>query len=82
MYRARVTVKTVEVAVLLMCSPKHVSRLAKTFSTFYEVIEVHSLTGSYDILLIASELTLNDMEEKAFIKHKLRRIFEIEKLAK
>jgi hypothetical protein len=30
------------------------------------VIEVHSLTGFYDILLIASELTLNNMEEKSF----------------
>jgi Lrp/AsnC family transcriptional regulator for asnA, asnC and gidA len=68
--------KNVEVAVLINCSPKHVSTLAKTLSTFDEVIEVHSLAGSYDILLM---VTLKDMEEyKAFIEQRLGRIPEIE----
>lgn len=68
--------KNVEVAVLINCPPKSVNKVAKILSNFDEVIEVHSLTGFYDILAM---VTLRDMEEyKEFIEKKLGGIPEIE----
>jgi DNA-binding Lrp family transcriptional regulator len=70
--------KAVEVAVLINCSPKNTSKIANTLSKFEEVIEVHSLTGVYDILAM---VTLRDMEEyKEFIEKKLGEIPEIENI--
>jgi len=68
--------KSVEVAVLIDCPPKSVSKVADILRNFDEVIEVHSLTGFYDILAM---VTLRDMEEyKEFIEKKLGSITEIE----
>ena len=70
--------KNVEVAILINCSPKNTSKVAGTLSSFDEVIEVHSLTGFYDILAM---VTLNDMKEyKEFIEKKLGGIPEIENI--
>lgn len=70
--------KNVEVAVLINCPPKSVSRIANILRNFDEVIEVHSLTGFYDILAM---VTLRDMQEyKEFIEKKLGGIPEIENL--
>ncbi len=70
--------KTVEVAVLVNCSPKNVSKVAGILSGLDEVIEVHTLTGLYDILAM---VTLKDMEEyKFFIEKKLGGIPEIENI--
>jgi len=68
--------KNVEVAVLINCTPKNVSKVAGILSKFDEVIELHSLTGQYDILAM---VTLNDMNEyKEFVEKKLGGIPEIE----
>ncbi len=70
--------KNVEVAVLINCSPKNVSKVASILSGLDEVIEVHSLTGLYDILAM---VTLKDMAEyKEFIEKKLGSISEIENI--
>jgi DNA-binding Lrp family transcriptional regulator len=70
--------KNVEVAVLINCSPKNVSKIANTLSNLDEVIEIHYLTGFYDILIM---VTLRDMEEyKEFIEKKLGGILEIENI--
>jgi len=70
--------KNVEAAVLINCSPKNVSKVANILSNFIEVIEVHSLTGFYDILAM---VTLRDMEEyKEFVEKKLGVIPEIENI--
>ncbi|MFX0045867.1 MAG: Lrp/AsnC family transcriptional regulator [Candidatus Hermodarchaeota archaeon] len=70
--------KTVEVAVLINCSPRNVSTLAKILAKFDEVIEVHSLAGSYNLLLM---VTLRDMQEyKEFIEKKLGGMPEIENI--
>lgn len=70
--------KNVEVAVLINCPPKSISRIANILRNFDEVIEVHSLTGFYDILAM---VTLRDMQEyKEFIEKKLGGIPEIENL--
>jgi DNA-binding Lrp family transcriptional regulator len=67
--------KTVEVAVLINCSPKNASKIAKTLSNFEEVIAVHYLMSLYDVL---ARVTLRDMKEyKAFIEKKLAVISEI-----
>ena len=68
--------KNVEAAVLINCQPKNVGRVAKILSGFEEVIEVHSLTGFYDVLAM---VTLKDMNEyKEFAEKKLGTIPEIE----
>jgi DNA-binding Lrp family transcriptional regulator len=68
--------KNVEAAVLINCLPKNVNKVASILKNFDEVIEVHSLTGFYDILAM---VTLRDMEEyKEFIEKKLGAITEIE----
>lgn len=68
--------KSVEVTVLIDCPPKSVSKVADILRNFDEVIEVHSLTGFYDIIVM---VTLRDMEEyKEFIEKKLGGIPEIE----
>ena len=68
--------KTVEAAVLINCPPKNVDRVAKVLSSLEEVIEVHSLTGFYDLLAM---VTLKDMNEyKDFLEKKLGAIPEIE----
>ena len=68
--------KNVEVAVLINCAPKNVSKVAGILSKFDEVIELHSLTGQYDLLAM---ITLNDMNEyKDFVERKLGGIPEIE----
>jgi len=70
--------KNVEAAVLIDCLPKNASKVANILRKFDEVIEVHSLTGSYDILAM---VTLKDMEEyKEFIEKKLGAIPEIENI--
>ena len=70
--------KNVEVAILINCPPKNVSKVANILSNFDEVIEVHSLTGFYDILAM---VTLKDMTEyKEFIEKKLGGIPDIENL--
>src|SRR5512136_1913224 len=70
--------KNVEAAILINCSPKNASKIAHTLSGFDEVIEVHSLTGIYDILAM---VTLRDMDDyKAFIEEKLGSIPEIENI--
>lgn len=68
--------KNVEAAVLINCSPKNMDKISNILSNFDEVIEVHSLTGFYDILAM---VTLRDMEEyKEFMEKKLGSIAEIE----
>ena len=68
--------KNVESVVFINCSPKNVGKIANLLSNFDEVIEVHSLTGFYDIIAM---VTLKDMEEyKEFIEKKLGSIAEIE----
>ncbi len=68
--------KDVEAAILINCQPKNVGRVAKVLSSFDEVIEVHSLTGFYDVLAM---VTLKDMNEyKDFVEKKLGAIPEIE----
>ena len=70
--------KNVEAAVLINCLPKNVNKVANILKNFDEVIEVHSLTGFYDILVM---VTLKDMEEyKEFIEKKLGAIPEIENI--
>lgn len=70
--------KNVEAAILINCSPKNTSKIANILSNFVEVIEVHSLTGVYDILAM---VTLRDMEEyKEFTEKKLGGIPEIENI--
>jgi len=70
--------KDVEAAILINCSPKNVSKVANILRNFDEVIEVHSLTGLYDILAM---VTLKDMNEyKGFIEKKLGGISEIENI--
>ena len=55
---------------------KERGRVAKTLSSLEEVIELHSLTGFYDMLVM---VTLKDMGEyKEFIEKKLGSIPEIE----
>ena len=68
--------KNVESVVFINCSPKNVGKIANLLRNFDEVIEVHSLTGFYDIIAM---VTLKDMEEyKEFIEKKLGSIAEIE----
>jgi DNA-binding Lrp family transcriptional regulator len=68
--------KDVEAAVLINCQPKNVGHVAKILGGFDEVIELHSLTGFYDMLAM---VTLKDMNEyKEFVEKKLGTIPEIE----
>ena len=68
--------KEVEVAVLINCLPKNLTKVAEKLTLFDEVIELHSLTGLYDMLAM---ITLENMEEyKNFITTKLGTIEEIE----
>ncbi|MDQ1280041.1 MAG: Lrp/AsnC family transcriptional regulator, regulator for asnA, asnC and gidA [Thermoproteota archaeon] len=70
--------KTVEAAVMINCSPKNVTKVASILKSMDEVIEVHSLTGFYDILAM---VTLKDMEEyRVFIEKRLGVISEIENI--
>lgn len=70
--------KNVEVAAFINCSPKNMDKVANILCNFDEVIEVHSLTGFYDILAM---VTLRDLEEyKVFIEKKLGGIPEIENI--
>ena len=70
--------KTVEAAVMINCSPKDVTKVASMLKSMDEVIEVHSLTGFYDILAM---VTLKDMEEyRVFIEKRLGAISEIENI--
>jgi len=68
--------KDIEVAVLINCLPKNLRKVAKTLSSFEEVIELHTLTGLYDLLAM---ITLGNMDEyKNFLETKLGAISEIE----
>jgi Lrp/AsnC family leucine-responsive transcriptional regulator len=68
--------KNVEVAVLINCPPKDSKKVASILLKYDEVIELHSLTGNYDMLAM---VTLNDMNEyKEFLEKKLGAIPEIE----
>jgi len=68
--------KDVEAAILINCQPRNVGRVARVLSGLDEVIEVHSLTGFYDVLAM---VTLKDMNEyKEFAEKKLGTIPEIE----
>jgi len=68
--------KDVEAAILINCQPKNAGHVAKILGGFDEVIELHSLTGFYDILAM---VTLKDMNEyKEFVEKKLGTIPEIE----
>jgi DNA-binding Lrp family transcriptional regulator len=68
--------KSVEAAILISCSPRSVSKVAKRLASMGEVVEVHSLTGVGDILAM---VMLTDMGEyKDFIEKRLGEISEIE----
>jgi len=68
--------KETEVAVLINSLPKNIMLVAEKLSSFEEVIELHSLTGLYDMLAM---VTLTNMDEyKEFVKMKLGTIEEIE----
>jgi len=68
--------KGVEVALLITCPPKYVGKIASALVSLEEVIELHTLTGFSDLLVM---VTLRDMEEyKDFVEKKLGSIPEIE----
>jgi len=68
--------KETEVAVLINSLPKNIMLVAEKLSSFEEVIELHSLTGLYDMLAM---VTLTNMDEyREFVKMKLGTIEEIE----
>ena len=68
--------KGVEVALLITCPPKYVGKIASALVSLEEVIELHTLTGFSDLLVM---VTLRDMEEyKDFVEKKLGGIPEIE----
>jgi DNA-binding Lrp family transcriptional regulator len=68
--------KETEVAVLINSLPKNIMSVAEKLSGFEEVIELHSLTGLYDMLAM---VTLTNMDEyREFVKMKLGTIEEIE----
>jgi len=68
--------KEVEAALLINCSPKHFARVAASLAAMDEVVELHTLTGSSDILAM---VTLKDMAEyKEFIEKRLGAISDID----
>jgi Lrp/AsnC family transcriptional regulator for asnA, asnC and gidA len=68
--------KGVEAALLITCSQKHFTEVAKTLSAMEEVKELHTLTGFSDILAM---IVLTDMVEyKDFIEKRLGAIQEID----
>jgi Lrp/AsnC family transcriptional regulator for asnA, asnC and gidA len=68
--------KEVEAALLITCSPKHFAKVASTLAAMDEVVELHTLTGFADILVM---VTVTDMTEyKDFIEKRLGTIPEID----
>jgi DNA-binding Lrp family transcriptional regulator len=68
--------KSVEAALLISCSPKNVTKIAKTLQSLEEVIELHTLTGFSDILAMVTLLDMNEYKE--FVEKRIGGIPEIE----
>ena len=70
--------KNVEAAILIDAAQRDVRGLAERLSGLEEVIEVHSVTGFHDLLIMVAT---SDMDEfRRFLEDKLGKIPEIEKI--
>jgi DNA-binding Lrp family transcriptional regulator len=70
--------KEVEAAILITCRPRDVNKIANILKKLDEVIEIHSLSGNYDLIIM---VTLKDMNEyKDFLENKLGTIPEIDRI--
>lgn len=70
--------KNVEAAILIDAAQRDVRGLAERLSSLEEVIEVHSVAGYHDLLIM---VVASDMDEfRRFLEDKLGKIPEIEKI--
>jgi len=70
--------KNVEAAILIDAAQRDVRKLAEHLSSLDEVIEVHSVAGYHDLLIM---VVTTDMDEfRRFLEDKLGKIPQIEKI--